>query len=256
MVDQVAAEAVETTPTLDGGTLLTDGPEHKPDEGEGDGKPNEGEGEKTPDTSEADKAEEARRAALTDDERAAEDTAAEEARRAALTDEEREAEDKAKADAEGAPEEYADFTAPEGVELEPEVLGKFKAIAKEDNLSQAKAQRYVDAAAELVAKQGDALADEILTTRQGWIDAAKADKEIGGDKLPETLAVAKRAIDTYGSPALKTLLDETGLGNNPEIIRAFAKAGASLAEDKIVGGHKVPNEPVDLADRLYPKQAK
>jgi hypothetical protein len=259
MADEATTtETTTETPAIDGQTLVTGGAEQTPDKGDGEKKPDVGDGSKPADdaakpTAEDTAAEDARRAALTDDERAAEDTAAEEARRAALTDEERAAEDAAK---DGAPEEYAEFTAPEGVELDPEVLGAFKEIAKGDNLSQEKAQRYVDAAAQLVQKQGQQLADEIVATRTGWLEAAKTDPEFGGDKLPESLATAKRAIEAYGSPALTTLLDQTGLGNNPEIIRLLVKAGAAVSEDTMVSGHKAAVEPATLAERLYPPQGK
>lgn len=261
----MADEATGATDTgeaeITTGTLVTDGPERKPDQGEGERKPDQGEGDQKPDG--ADAAEEARRAALTDEERAAEDTAAEaeaaaaeEARRAALTDEERAAEDAAKEREAGAPEEYADFTAPEGVELDSETLDQFKAIAKEDNLSQGAAQRYVDAAAQLMQNASNQLADSILETRQNWLDASKADKDFGGDKLDASLATAKRSLETYGTPALKELLDTTGLGNHPEIVRLLVKTGATVTEDKIVTGDIAGGEPRSLAERIYPEQGK
>lgn len=155
---------------------------------------------------------------------------------------------------EGAPESYADFAAPEGVELNAEALASFKDAAKADNLSQEAAQRYVDMAAQLVRQQHQKLADDILATRESWVTASKADKEFGGDKLDASLATAKRGLETYGSPELSKLLAETGLGDHPEIIRAFAKVGATVSEDKLVDGHKPTRNPATLAERLYPNQ--
>lgn len=153
---------------------------------------------------------------------------------------------------EGAPEEYEDFDAPEGVELDPEALGKFKEIAKANNLSQDQAQQYVGIAAELIQKQQDALVGEVLAIREKWVADAKADAEFGGEQLDANLAVAQRGLDAYATPELRKLFDETGLGNHPEIIRTFVKIGKTVAEDKIVSGGTTATPQADLASRLYP----
>ena len=41
--------------------------------------------------------------------------------------------------------------------------------------------------------------------------------------------MARRAVRAFGSDQLSDLLNETGLGNHPEMIRAFAKIGAELS---------------------------
>ena len=153
----------------------------------------------------------------------------------------------------GAPEEYADFTVPEGVELDAEVLGEFKTLGKDLNLSQEQAQKVADLGVSLSKKWADGLAEHVKETRQGWIDEVKADKDIGGDKLPATLATAKRALDAYGSPALRQLLDSHGLGDNPEFIRFAFKAGQAISEDTMVaaeGESKSP--PKTHAQRIFP----
>jgi hypothetical protein len=152
----------------------------------------------------------------------------------------------------GAPEEYADFTAPEGVVLDAELLDGFKGVAKELNLSQDAAQKLVDQA--VAMRQRDAEAIEEI--RGQWLDAAKADKEFGGEKLGESLATAKRGLEAYGSPALTQLLNETGLGNHPEIVRLLVNAGKSVSEDKFVAGGSNPGRGTDRASRLYPTSSR
>lgn len=68
-----------------------------------------------------------------------------------------------------------------------------------------------------------------------WESAARADQEIGGDRFGENLAIAKTAIDKFATPELKQMLDETGVGNHPEMVRAFFRAGKLLQEAPIVG---------------------
>lgn len=153
------------------------------------------------------------------------------------------------------PESYADFTAPEGVTLDPEVSADFKTLAKELKLPQAKAQQVADLGVKLAAKWQSDQQNTIATTVAGWAEETRADKEIGGEKLNENLAVAKRALDTFGSPELKKLLNESGLGNHPELIRLLHKAGKTLSEDKVVVGKGGGQTEKPMHERLYPNNS-
>jgi hypothetical protein len=150
------------------------------------------------------------------------------------------------------PEKY-EFKAPEGTQLNPEVIGKFEGVAKELGLSQEAAQKVVDAMAPQLAA---AQAAQFETIKTGWADSARTDKEFGGDKFAENLAVAKKALDTFGTPELRTLLNDTGLGNNPEIIRAFYRAGQKISGSNFVAGGAAGAAPTSAAATLYPNQAK
>lgn len=157
----------------------------------------------------------------------------------------------AEAKPQGAPEEYAEFVAPEGVTFNPEVMTKFKALAKEKGLSQEDAQQLADLGAEAAQAQRNAFVDHVTKAQAQWAEAARTDKEFGGDNLDENMAVAKRALDTFGSPELSTLLKESGLGNHPEIIRAFYRAGKAISEDRLVPGGKKPDTS-DPAKKMFP----
>lgn len=153
---------------------------------------------------------------------------------------------------EGAPEEYADFVVPEGVALDAEVTGEFRAVAKELNLPQAQAQRVVDLGVQLAQRWSDAQAAQVQEIQSGWRREAEADAEIGGEALPQNLAVAKRALDAYASDGLRTLLEDTRLGDHPEVIRFFAKVGKTFSEDGIVTpSGTAPAAPKSLAERIF-----
>ena len=133
----------------------------------------------------------------------------------------------------GAPEQYEAFKNPEGLELDPGALDSFSEVAKELNLSQDDAQKVIDKVSPVMA----AKQQEVLTgLKTQWVKDTSSDKEFGGDKLTENLGMAKRALDTFGTPELTTLLNETGLGNHPEVIRAFYRAGKAISEDGFVKG--------------------
>jgi hypothetical protein len=182
-------------------------------------KPDQGEGEKTPDKGDGDKA------PAGEDETAGAEPAP------------------------GAPQEYADFSAPDGVTLNADLLAAFKEAAKADNLPQEKAQQYVDLGAKILQQQAQAQADAILAIRGEW--KAASESQFGSEQL----AAARAGLDAYGTPALAELLDQSGLGNHPEIIRLLVNAGASAREDKLVSGREPAAKPASLAGRLYPEQA-
>lgn len=141
------------------------------------------------------------------------------------------------------------FDVPEGMSLDEGGVQEFTTIAKELKLPQDAAKRLMD----LEVKRIQGQQEQHLKLVESWSEAAKTDKEIGGDKLTENLAVAKRAVDTFGSPALKELLNQTGLGNHPEVIRAFYKAGQAIREDGFVRGQpKGAATESDLAKSLFP----
>lgn len=150
------------------------------------------------------------------------------------------------------PAEYQDFSAPEGVKLDTELVGDFKALAKDLGLGQEKAQEVVDLGVKLQQKWQTEQAQAIESAKTQWAEQSNSDKEFGGEKIAENLAVAKKALDTFGTDDLKQLLNDSGLGNHPEIIRAFYRAGKAISEDRFVGGGNGPSGSLDPAKVLFP----
>lgn len=151
---------------------------------------------------------------------------------------------------EGAPEKY-EFQAGEGVELDAEALKDFEPVARELNLTNEQAQKLVDAYPKILAGVQQRQADAWQAQTEEWAATVKADKEIGGDKLTANLGVAQRALDTFGTPALKEYLNGTGLGNHPELVKAFVKVGKAMSEDGVVTGKEIGQR--SAAEVLYGK---
>lgn len=152
---------------------------------------------------------------------------------------------------EAAPVEY-DFKAPEGTTLNEEVIGEFKELAKEKNLPPEEAQKFVDLGVKAIQQAQARQAEALAQAQAKWAEDSRADKEFGGDALEANLSVAKRALDTFGSPELKKMLTESGLGNHPEIIRAFTRVGKAISEDKLVPGSTKPAGSKTAEQLLYP----
>ena len=179
--------------------------------------------------------------AATDDAAAAADT---------RTDEEKAA-DAAK-EAAGAPEKYEDFKLPEGVELDTAMLEQAIPIFKELNLTQEQAQKLVDFESARVAQARQAQADQFNTLINSWVEQAKADKEFGGDHFDESVKTARIAVDKFGTPEFKQLMEDHGVGNHPEMIRFMLRVGKTLREDSPgSNGNKVAGKQ-DRVSILYP----
>ena len=111
----------------------------------------------------------------------------------------------------GAPEEYADFTLPEGMEIDPDLIAEFKAEAKRLNLSQEDAQKLVDIQAKLAEKQSKAVLEQHQKTVAEWAEQVNRIR----CRLQEGTAFAAKAINKFGTPELQgfnaPVLATTGL---------------------------------------------
>ena len=88
---------------------------------------------------------------------------------------------------------------------------------------------------------------------EGWQKDSENDKEFGGEKFEENVATAKLAIEKYGTPELKQLLEDHGVGSHPEMIRFMWNAGKPLKEDVPGGNSTVASEKQSRIDIMYPK---
>lgn len=131
-----------------------------------------------------------------------------------------------KDEATGAPEEYADFTLADGITLDEKSLGEFKTLAKEMNLTQDQAQKLVTLQNSMALAQAEAYQAQV----EEWVSAAKNDKEYGGKEFEKNAALANKALTQFGSRELVSYLNDTKLGNHPEVVRAFYKIGKALEE--------------------------
>lgn len=145
-----------------------------------------------------------------------------------------------------APEKY-EFTAGEGQELDKEAVAAFEPIARELGLSNEQAQKIVDVYGSTImpqiAKQQEAAWQKQVTE---WAETVKADKELGS---VESIGNAQKAMDQFGTPELKQYLNDSGLGNHPELFRIFSRIGKAMSEDGFVSGSS--ENALSTADVLF-----
>lgn len=162
---------------------------------------------------------------------------------------------------EGVPDQYT-FDAPEGVELDEARLEVFKEKAKELGFSQKQFQQIL----EYDLERSQAAQQEAVSAWNervdGWRQAAKADKEFGGEAYESNVKVAKSAIDKFADAELKALLkspsednpEGLAIGNHPAMLRFLHRVGKMLADPELILGEDVQKSDGTEAKlrRLYP----
>ena len=165
--------------------------------------------------------------------------AAEKAKAAVTAARKAQGEAKTKADADAktraVPEKY-DLKVPEGSSLDAPAVEKIAAYAKAQGFSQAQAQALVDRDAQAVASFQEGQTALLKTKQTEWKTTSAADPEFGGDKFPKSAEIAKRVVARYGSAELKTALEDSGLGDHPELVRMLVRIGSAMTEDQLISG--------------------
>lgn len=153
------------------------------------------------------------------------------------------------------PESFGEFSFTEGFEPDEALLSEFRGVAAEYGLSKEQAQKLVDiqnkasSAAEVAQRQSfDATVSE-------WAKQTAADPEIGGPNYEANIAITRAGLKAVAGPELESILNQTGLGNHPALVKAFFKVGKLLGSDSPVSGGGSMSER-STAEVLYPSMFK
>lgn len=157
----------------------------------------------------------------------------------------------------GGQEPAYSLKAPDG--FDAAALPKIIEIAKSYGIAPDKAQKLLDDthASQVQAKKD--LDAALAKQKSDWHAEILADKEIGGDAFKATMERAQKVIgeaDAKIAPGIKQILDETGYGDHPAVVKLFAYLGRENREDTFAAGddNKAGDgKPQTLVDILYPK---
>ena len=142
---------------------------------------------------------------------------------------------------------------PEGFEVDPGILAEFTDKAKTMNLSQAQAQELVD----LQIKVGRAQMEQHIQARQAWVAELKADPEFGGTKFDATVEDARAVMRRFDKDGkVLEMLNDSGAGDNPYIIKMLANIKRSMSEDQFVDERGGNTSEKSLTERLWPDPLK
>lgn len=162
--------------------------------------------------------------------------------------------DAAKAADDGPPETY-DLKMPDDIELDAELVAEATPLFKDAGLSNDQANKLVPLAIKVQERLLKTQADNFEALSADWAKSAMADAEIGGRNWPQTEVLVAKALDTFGAPAgseFRKLLDQTRLGNHPEMIRMFRTIGEKLGEDDFVRSDKGTQTKPAREEVMYP----
>jgi hypothetical protein len=133
-----------------------------------------------------------------------------------------------------APEAYQFGAAEEGgVSREPTALDRSaRKWFHEAGLSQHQAEILYDRWTEFA--EGHAR-DADIGTQEARAAAERELRSEWGRTYDRRIAAAARAVAEFGGEPLARYLDETGLGNDPRLVRAFARIAEMVGEDALIG---------------------
>jgi len=158
---------------------------------------------------------------------------------------------------EGAPEKYEPFELPEGAKSDeylssPELMDKAMAYAKEKNWTQAKAQEHIDL---FINFMPEFLQAHSQLLRGTW--AEESERQFGKDFAGISTGAQSALVDLERArPGITDRLDETNLGNHPDVLWVFNRIGQLLKDPAIKGMGAQPAEstqaPKSREEILYP----
>ena len=129
-----------------------------------------------------------------------------------------------------------ELKAPEGNLLTKEYVSQFQKDALAAGLSKDEAQDLLDTQGRAVKDYEDRSKQSVEQAKDEWKKMSIADPEIGGDNLNKTTELSKRVVEKFGNDAFKKLLNDTGFGNYPEVLRFLSKIGSVFSEDQLRPG--------------------
>lgn len=150
---------------------------------------------------------------------------------------------------------YEAFTLPQGVTLDDaklveftKDLGEFQNMTKADQaevqkFGQKLVDRHIAETQETLKRRDEYYVATWEKTKSDWKEAFENDPEIGGNRKETTVNAALEFIRTHGGnetqqKEFRDLMESTGLGNHPAIIRLLANANVAKAEGKPLPGIK------------------
>jgi hypothetical protein len=173
------------------------------------------------------------------------------------------------------PESY-DLKVPDGSTVDSAFVDRTAAKARELGLTNEAAQKLFDsevkdateretasqaALAKAKADSQKALLDawapngaEWKKQQDEWTKLSKADSAIGGEKFNQAVESAGQAVERFGDPELKKMLEETGFGRHPVVLRFLSKIGAASRESTFAnGGAPTGGTETSMVNRWYGK---
>jgi hypothetical protein len=130
--------------------------------------------------------------------------------------------------------DYSDLKAPEGSKLNSADSEKIIEFAKENNLSKDAAEKLLKQVSESREEYFSSLQTEFKEKVKQWESDTKADKEVGGDGFKKNVELSRQVVERFGTKEFKDMVNNTGFGSHPEVVRMFSRIGKAMDSDSFV----------------------
>ena len=145
-----------------------------------------------------------------------------------------------------------DFKFPEHFQPDTKGMEAFTGILSEAKAPQELGQKIMDLYVKEVAKFQEAQIRAFTETTNNWKEDVLADPELGGNRIQTVLKTCGSVMEQFGTPELRSVMNLTGVGNHPEMVRFLNKIGKFLGEGKPVRAEKpVAATPPTRSQRRY-----
>lgn len=138
-------------------------------------------------------------------------------------------------------------------------LDELKALCKDNGISAKTANAILAWQDKYAQRTDEAIAKRVNGEIQEYIKAEAArnidlvHKEWGADKatIAQNEADVARVVNQFADADFKKLMNESGIGNNPAMVRFVLKIGRAIANDRFIGGNRGGGA-TDVAHRMFP----
>ena len=128
-----------------------------------------------------------------------------------------------------------DVKLPEGLTLSEDKLTTLRKTAFDAGLSQRQFNKLLTDHLSTVATEFEAAKASRAEARANAENTLKTEFK---DNYAANVDIARSVVEQFGGTELKALLEETGIGNNPHMVRMLFKLGNQMMEDVAKGGGK------------------
>ena len=109
-------------------------------------------------------------------------------------------------------------------------------LAIKHDLSKEATQELADSRNQLLNDVADIFNNEKNKQEDQWKETLRKDKAYGGKYYNSTLDSAEKVLRRYGSKELTDVLNGSGYGSHPELIKMLARLGKTMSNDQILHG--------------------
>lgn len=159
-----------------------------------------------------------------------------------------------------APEKY-ELKMPEGIEVDNEMLTALTPVLQKHNISQDALQALADVYAPLVQKNSEAQIQRYQQQQEQAFNEVRQELRTEtmkalGENAKTVINQAGKALEKFGSQALRDKLIAVGLDNDLDMVQAWANVGKSISQDSFVEPAKTNADSEDnMLKKMYPKMS-